>query len=141
MIRYATTRTIQYTKRTIICDNLNDIVRDDLNATMYFSAELAALVHSLSFSLYIWRRKMNAELVQPIQLEWTNLMIFKKWAPGANNRATLMWSTNLDINHFRPGLAVQRARNNKSKWYFESKATQCAILNSRVASLKQYEAI
>jgi len=41
---------------------------------LFFSAKLAALVHSLSFSFYIWRRKMNTELVRPIQLKRTNLI-------------------------------------------------------------------
>ncbi|XP_067213846.1 adenylyltransferase and sulfurtransferase MOCS3 isoform X2 [Linepithema humile] len=50
---------------------------------LFFIAELVALVQSLSFSLYIGRKKINSELVQPIQhkeqiydiiLEWCKQM-------------------------------------------------------------------
>lgn len=42
---------------------------------LYFSAELVALVRSVSFSLRIRRRRINFELVQPVQLKRTDLML------------------------------------------------------------------
>jgi len=52
---------------------------------LFFLAKLAALVYSLSISFYIRRRKMNTELVQPVQLKRTNLMKCRKV------RATSSW--------------------------------------------------
>jgi len=37
----------------------------------FFVPELTVLVHNLSFFFYIWRRKMNSELVQLVQLKRT----------------------------------------------------------------------
>jgi len=35
-------------------------------------------------------------------------IIFKKWAPGANNRATLIYSTNLEISPAAPRSVFDR---------------------------------
>jgi len=51
---------------------------------------LAALVHNLSFSLHIERRKINSELVQPIQLKRTGLFSLPPVTLNAGERREKM---------------------------------------------------
>jgi len=46
---------------------------------LFFLAELAALVQCLSFFFKCRGRKINCELVQPVQLKRTGLSSFEKY--------------------------------------------------------------